>query len=78
MSTTTFTVAGMTCGGCVRKVIEELSGIDGVRDVAVNLASGQVAVTSEAPVDPSAFRAAVESAGYTATVTKEKTSWTRQ
>lgn len=78
MSTTTFTVVGMSCGGCVRKVTGELAGIDGVRDVAVDLASGQVAVTSDAPVDQSAFRGAVESAGYTVadadTATKEKTS----
>ncbi|ORB62821.1 heavy-metal-associated domain-containing protein [Mycolicibacterium tusciae] len=64
MSKTTFTVVGMSCGGCVRRVSGELSGIDGVRDVAVDLASGQVAVTSDAPMDESAFRAAVESAGY--------------
>ncbi|AEV73326.1 copper chaperone [Mycolicibacterium rhodesiae NBB3] len=78
MSTTTFIVVGMSCGGCVRKVTGELSGIDGVRDVAVDLTSGQVAVTSNAPMDQSAFRAAVESAGYTVagsdTATKEKTS----
>ena len=78
MSTTTFTVVGMSCGGCVRKVTGELSGIDAVLDVAVDLASGQVAVTSDAPVDPSAFRAAVESAGYAVAgsdaATKEKTS----
>ena len=78
MSTTTFTVDGMSCGGCVSKVTKELTGIDGVRDVAVDLASGQVAVISDAPVDQSAFRAAVESAGYTVagfdTPTKEKTS----
>ncbi|WP_102143156.1 heavy-metal-associated domain-containing protein [Mycobacterium hubeiense] len=78
MSTTTFTVVGMSCGGCVRKVTGELSGIDGVRDVSVDLASGHVAVTSDAPVDQSVFRAVVESAGYTVAgsdiATKEKAS----
>lgn len=78
MSTTTFTVVGMSCGGCVRKVTGELSGIDGVRDVVVDLTSGQVAVSGDAPMDPSAFRAAVESAGYTVAgsdaATKEKAS----
>lgn len=64
MSTTTFTVVGMSCGGCVGKVTEALTGIVGVLDAAVNLASGQVAVTCDVPVDRSAFRAAVESAGY--------------
>ncbi|WP_264001550.1 heavy-metal-associated domain-containing protein [Mycolicibacterium gadium] len=64
LSATTFNVAEMRCGGCVRRVSGELSEIDGVRDVAVDLASGQVAVTSAAPMDQSAFRAAVESAGY--------------
>ncbi|RAV10019.1 copper resistance protein CopZ [Mycolicibacterium sp. GF69] len=78
MSRTTFTVVGMSCGGCVRKITAELTGIDGVRDVAVDLASGQVAVTSDAPVDQCAFRTAIESAGYTVagsdTATTEKTS----
>ncbi|GCD98388.1 MULTISPECIES: heavy-metal-associated domain-containing protein [Embleya] len=64
MSTATFTVSGMTCGHCVSSVTEEVSEVAGVTDVAVELASGLVTVTSAQPVDPDAVRAAVVEAGY--------------
>ncbi|MEV4202763.1 heavy-metal-associated domain-containing protein [Micromonospora globbae] len=64
MTTATYQVKGMTCGHCVNSVSTEISGITGVRDVQVDLASGQVTVTSEAPLDPAAVRAAVDEAGY--------------
>lgn len=60
----TYTVTGMTCGHCVSSVTEEVSTIDGVADVAVDLATGAVTVTSHRPVDPAQIRAAVEEAGY--------------
>jgi len=47
MSTeTTLGVVGMSCEHCVNAVTEELSRLDGVNDVVVDLASGRVAVTS--------------------------------
>jgi copper chaperone len=64
VSTASYTVVGMTCGHCVSAVTEEVSGLPGVTDVAVDLASGGLTVTSEAPVDDDAVRAAVEEAGY--------------
>ena len=64
MSTSTYTVTGMTCGHCVASVTEEISEIDGVREVAVDLPTGLVTVTSDGPVDPADVRAAVEEAGY--------------
>jgi copper chaperone len=64
MSTTTYTVTGMTCGHCVTSVTEEVSQVPGVTAVEVDLASGGLTVTSEAPVDEAAVRAAVEEAGY--------------
>ncbi|MGH9153198.1 MAG: heavy-metal-associated domain-containing protein [Acidimicrobiales bacterium] len=65
MSTTsTYTVTGMTCGHCVRSVTEEVSKIDGVTKVDVDLGSGRVTVESDAPVDPEAFAGAVDEAGY--------------
>ncbi|MFC6886890.1 MULTISPECIES: heavy-metal-associated domain-containing protein [Actinomadura] len=64
MSTATYTVAGMTCGHCVGSVKEEVGAIAGVTGVDVDLESGAVTVTSEAPLDESLFRAAVEEAGY--------------
>jgi copper chaperone len=64
MSTSTYTVSGMTCGHCIASVTEEIGEIDGVQEVAADLASGQVVVTSDCPVDPADIRAAVEEAGY--------------
>ena len=64
MSSQTFTVVGMTCGHCVASVTEEVSELAGVTDVAVDLATGAVTVTSAAPLDEAAVRAAVEEAGY--------------
>ena len=64
MSTAPYTVTGMTCGHCVSAVTEEVSQVPGVTAVAVDLESGGLTVTSEAPVDEAAVRAAVEEAGY--------------
>ncbi|MPZ95929.1 MAG: cation-transporting ATPase [Propionibacteriales bacterium] len=64
MSTTTHTVTGMTCDHCVAAVTEEVSAIDGVSNVDVVLATGQVTVTSTTPIDETALREAVEEAGY--------------
>ena len=65
MSTTaTYAVSGMTCAHCVNAVTEEVSALPGVTDVRVDLDSGALDVTSEAPVDEDAVRAAVDEAGY--------------
>ncbi|HEX9970317.1 MAG TPA: copper ion binding protein [Acidimicrobiales bacterium] len=64
MTTTTYQVKGMTCGHCVSAVTEELRKIDGVSDVEVDLASGNVVVSSQAPLADEAVRAAVDEAGY--------------
>jgi len=63
--TTTWTVTGMTCGHCVASVTEEISGLAGVEDVQVDLATGRVEVTSAAELDRADVAAAVEEAGYT-------------
>jgi copper chaperone len=64
MSTSIFTVEGMTCGHCVASVTEEITEIDGVTDVVVDLPTGAVTVTSAEPLDQAHVRAAVEEAGY--------------
>ena len=64
MTTTTYSVNGMTCGHCVSAVTEEVTQVPGVTGVEVDLASGGLTVSSEAPVDEDAVRAAVEEAGY--------------
>ena len=64
MTTATYIVSGMTCGHCVSAVTEEVTAVPGVTGVDVDLASGRLTVTSDAPVDESAVRAAVDEAGY--------------
>jgi copper chaperone len=64
VSTTSYTVVGMTCGHCVNAVTEEVGAVPGVTAVDVDLASGDLTVTSTEPVDDDAVRAAVEEAGY--------------
>ncbi len=62
--TQTFTVQGMTCEHCVASVTEEVTEIAGVTDVRVDLATGEVAVTSDQPLSDADVKAAVEEAGY--------------
>jgi copper chaperone len=62
-----FLVEGMTCSHCVSSVTEELTAVDGVEHVAVELRAGTasvVTVTSDRPISDDAIRAAVEEAGY--------------
>jgi copper ion binding protein len=64
MTTTTYTVVGMTCEHCVRAVTEGLGALEGVTGVEVDLASGLVTVESTAPVEDAAVAGAVDEAGY--------------
>jgi copper ion binding protein len=63
----TINVVGMSCDHCVRAVRDEITKIDGVSDVDVDLASGRVAITATETIDDEAVRAAVEEAGYEVT-----------
>ncbi|WJY01726.1 heavy-metal-associated domain-containing protein [Curtobacterium sp. 458] len=67
MTTETLLVTGMTCEHCVMSVTEELSEVDGVQGVEVDLVPGgssTVTVTSDAPVDDDVLCSAVAEAGY--------------
>jgi copper chaperone len=64
MTSTTYAVAGMTCGHCAGAVQDELGRLAGVTGVAVDLGAGQVTVVSEVALDAAVVRAAVEEAGY--------------
>lgn len=66
MSTQTFDVVGMTCGHCASAVTEELSALDGVSTVTVDLvAGGTSAVTVEATreLTPAEVAGALDEAG---------------
>jgi copper ion binding protein len=69
MSTSVWTVQGMTCAHCVAAVTEEVSAIPGVSDVAVDLDSGRVTVTADTDPTTDAVAAAVDEAGYTLVTT---------
>ncbi len=61
-STATYTVAGMTCNGCVNKVTNAVIDLDGVDDVDVDVSTGTLEIVGNA--DDSAVRAAVANVGY--------------
>ncbi len=66
-STTSYGVTGMTCGHCVTAVNEEISVLEGVSRVDVDLVEGGesvVRVTSEDALALAQARAAVAEAGY--------------
>ncbi len=48
MSTTTYSVVGMTCDHCVRSVTEEVTEVPGVTGVEVDLATGRLTVAGTA------------------------------
>jgi copper chaperone CopZ len=67
MITNTYRVTGMTCEHCVAAVTEELTAIDGVTGVSVDLVAGgtsAVTVDSTAPLDVTAVAGAIDEAGY--------------
>ena len=62
MSTSTYTVTGMTCSHCTASVTEEVSELPGVTAVHVELETGRLTVDGDTTDD--AVRAAVQEAGY--------------
>lgn len=62
--TKTIDIEGMGCGGCVRKVNEVLSAIEGVESVEVSLDNNNAVVTHNGNVTDDALKAAVESKGF--------------
>jgi copper chaperone CopZ len=66
MTTTTYAVTGMTCEHCVRAVTSELTGLDAVADVTVDLVPGgesRLTVTSTEPLPEVEVVAALDEAG---------------
>ena len=66
MATTTYKVTGMSCGHCVNAVTSELTSLDGVSAVTVDLVPdgvSLVAVTSAAPLPAGIVTEALDEAG---------------
>ena len=67
LTTNTYEVTGMTCGHCVSSVTEEVSRLDGVTNVDVQLVTGgasRVTVSSSDVLDRETVAAAIDEAGY--------------
>ena len=64
MSTSSYTVVGMTCNSCAMTVTEEVKEVPGVEDVTVELSTGTLTVAAASDIDPALIRTAVEGAGY--------------
>ena len=65
-TTQTFAVTGLTCGHCAGAVTEELSAVEGVEEVSVDLVAGgtsTVTVRADRPLDESAVATALDEAG---------------
>lgn len=63
--TRTFIVPGVHCGHCVMSITEEVSEVEGVEDVAVDLETKVVTIRGR-ELDDAALRAAIGEAGYEA------------
>lgn len=61
--TKTYEVPGMHCGHCEAAVTSELSALQGVNEVTVDLDAKLVTVTGQ-NLDDEALRAAIDEAGY--------------
>ena len=52
----TYTIEGMTCGGCKASVEKYLRELNNVTDVAINLENGEVAITMSKHIDIKTFQ----------------------
>ena len=60
---TSLVIHGMHCASCADKIQAAVRGITGVMDVSVSFQNGVARVTAREPIDTSAFKSAVSSAG---------------
>ena len=63
MSTATYTVPDISCDHCKRAIEGEVSQVQGVASVEVNVQAKTVTVSGE-PLDEQAIVAAIDEAGY--------------
>lgn len=66
MSTVTYSVQGMTCGGCAKRVRTALeTDLPSLSGIEIDPKAGHVRITADEPVSEDDVRAAVERTGYT-------------
>ena len=64
MKTESFNVPGISCQHCVNAITDEVSTVDGVNNVLVELTSKMVRVESSEAVSRETLTAAIQEAGY--------------
>ena len=64
LEATTFTVTGMTCSGCARKIDTALRGLEGVSDISLHYPETTLGVLHSGAVSPAAIREAVTALGF--------------
>ncbi|NWC85880.1 copper-translocating P-type ATPase [Pseudomonas reactans] len=67
-------ISGMTCASCAGRVERALGKVPGVQSVSVNLANERAHVEVLGQMDPSVLIAAVDKAGYTASLPQSETA----
>ena len=66
-------ISGMTCASCAGRVERALGKVPGVQSVSVNLANERAHVEVQGQMDPAVLIAAVDKAGYTASLPQSET-----
>jgi len=61
---TTVKVKGMSCQHCVMAVTKALSQLDGIQNIAIDLAKGEVSFQNSKGVAAGQIKEAIEKAGY--------------
>ena len=59
-----YDVTGMSCAACVAHVNKAVEGVEGVKEVNVNLLTNSMQVSYDSPASPEMICKAVEAAGY--------------
>jgi len=60
----TIKIKGMSCQHCVKAVTKTLSEIDGIKNIQVDLASGEATFDEVKPVDLELLQERIKRAGY--------------
>lgn len=61
---TTVKIKGMSCHHCVMAVQKALGGIEGVKNVQVDLQKGEASFEETLPVEMNRVKEAIQKAGY--------------
>jgi len=61
---TTIKIKGMSCQHCVMAVTTALSGIEGIKNVQVDLSKGEATFSEDRPVEKALIRERIQKAGF--------------